>query len=137
LFSATQYFISIINELEKKPKNGMSSCKKDLCDLFSQLDQNQFIEIGADLKASKNGILKKIRFPNSQKSIGKRGGNRLIALLLTQTNEFIFLYVYPKTGRFGKDNVNDKELAFFLQNYLSDRENGKLIFLGNQNDLKL
>lgn len=93
----------------KKLSKRYKSLKQDLGVLVTELMQNP--EMGTDLG---NG-LHKIRMSISSKGKGKRGGARVITLIMTlseEEKEIGLHFIYDKSER---ENITDKELQTVLR----------------------
>ena len=56
--------------------------------------------------------------PYIKKRIAGRGGYRIYFFLLIKDENVYLIYVHPKTGKFGKDNVDDKTKAYLYKRVL-------------------
>lgn len=78
---------------------------------------------------SDSGIAKviKVRVPNSSQNKGKSAGFRVIYLISMRTNEIVFLNIFSKIGKGGKDNVPKSEIKEYLETYKSEQKSDSLL----------
>lgn len=78
---------------------------------------------------SDSGIAKiiKTRVQNSSQNKGKSSGFRVIYFINKKTNEIIFLNIFSKVGKSGKENVSKSEIKEYLETYKSEHESNALL----------
>lgn len=113
-----------IKKFSKKSKLGYSKCAKDILDSFIN---DGFVALweGKDrLQDTGNIRVIKQRSKNSSSGQGKSSGYRTIALV--EPDERVFLmYSYPKSGKYGRDNIGDKFLASLIENCAKEIASGE------------
>lgn len=121
-------FTSVLKELTKpKFANFYSSIKKELDVFFTEyasfdqvwkknymLYENLFVRIN------------KVRLKNEVQSSGKSGGFRLIIICDNRTHEIGLLYIFPKVGPKGKDNINLDFSKKLVKSYSEAKKSGQL-----------
>lgn len=123
-FCTTTTFRKDLESLCSRPKFGYSSCKKDISSEFKRAKTFQEIWNKPTSILDKGNIrIIKSRIPNSGQNTGKSGGFRIIFLANKKTNEVCLLHIYPKTGKYGKENILDKELERLLTEYFNEKTN--------------
>ncbi len=122
----TSDFFSQATRLIKKPKDGYQSCLEDIISSISNKNINDLI-IGNPVLFEQDPInLVKIRLPNSFQKLSKRDGFRLISVIDKESESFTLVYIFPKTGKYGQDNISKKDEINLLNNYLDEEEAEKL-----------
>lgn len=78
---------------------------------------------------SDSGIAKiiKTRVLNSSQNKGKSSGFRVIYFINKKTNEIVFLNIFSKVGKGGKENVSKSEIKEYLETYKSERKSNTLL----------
>ncbi|MDR2121600.1 MAG: hypothetical protein LBP34_00605 [Flavobacteriaceae bacterium] len=78
---------------------------------------------------SDSGIAKiiKLRVPNSSQNKGKSAGFRVIYFITKRTNLVVFLNIFSKVGKGGKDNVPKSEIKEYLETYKSEQRSASLL----------
>lgn len=66
---------------------------------------------------------------------GKRGGFRIISIVDIHDDSITFLDIYPKTGKYGKSDLDYSEYKKILETYIESKINDSLYELGSANDL--
>ena len=128
-YYCTSYFVRTIKTLTSKKIFKYNSCIKDIKAEFASKSLNQIIQTSYSLFPMENRkfSIMKIRIKNSDQKVGKRGGYRLIFLINEEKQFIAFLFLYPKTGRFGKENYDNPELKEFLNTFITEYEGNTLI----------
>jgi hypothetical protein len=76
--------------------------------------------------------------PYIKKRIGGRGGFRFYYLLIIKGESLYLMYVHPKTGVYGSDNITDESKAKLYKDVLLCIENRNLYHLSlNENSNKI
>ncbi len=73
-----------------------------------------------------SGVAKIIKVRVSDGIKGKSAGFRLILVANSKTFVVTFLYVFPKTGKYARENINNDELRSILNDYKEEREQESL-----------
>ncbi|MBI5219913.1 MAG: hypothetical protein HY958_13380 [Bacteroidia bacterium] len=126
-FSRTSEFNDALNELLKKPKHGYVNCKEDIKNAFKdQVFQNiwQWPDV---IFHQDNLKIVKLRLSNSFLKVGKSGGYRLVYVIFNDSEEICFLYIYPKSGALGADDLKDSAYPNFLKKYHKEKTENSLI----------
>lgn len=64
--------------------------------------------------------------PYIKKRLGGRGGYRVYFLLIMKDERLYLMFVHPKTGSMGSDNINDESKAYLYKKVLSCIKAGDL-----------
>jgi hypothetical protein len=126
-FYTTPEFLQVINELCKRPKDGYSSCKEDICNEFKDKSLEELWDTEPFLINNSRLRLIKARFCNSGASIGQSGAFRILYIITKDIEEIIFIYVFPKRGKFGKQNISLDESKEYFKNAIEAKKNNTLI----------
>ena len=59
-----------------------------------------------------------IEVPHIKKRLGGRGGFRVYFLLIIKDESLYFMFVHPKTGSQGSDNITDESKAYLYKKVL-------------------
>jgi mRNA-degrading endonuclease RelE of RelBE toxin-antitoxin system len=133
-FYCTSDFKKAVQKLTQKKKYRYNSCIEDIKQEFLSKKFQEIIDSSFKLPRIGDIQVIKLRIKNSEQNIGKRGGYRIIALAHLEKQIIIFLFLYPKRGRFEQENFDEStDLPHFLENFRHERENKTLIFLDIQN----
>lgn len=119
--------ISTFNEdielLTGRSKHGYSSVCLDIKKHFQDLSFESFLNNSLCIFDSEEFRIFKIRLPNSGQNIGKSGGFRLICLADKRRTIPVLLHIYPKKGKYGKDDIDDKQLLLIAETYTAEMNN--------------
>lgn len=121
-FLATSEFINCLQYLIKK----YPTIQTDICNELSSLSFEEIFAKKYVLKDSGNYKILKVRISNAQQNKGKSAGFRLILFLNKLTTEVCFLYIFPKVGPEGKDNISPQDIKILMNNLKNERDNGTL-----------
>ncbi|GEM_PF-1181073 len=136
-YLCTSDFIRSINNLTRKPKYQYNSCIKDIKDELKEKNITQIIDSAFLLYQNMELHVLKIRIKKSEQRVGKSGGYRLIAAANNKTNRIAFLQIYPKTGRFKKEDFDkDDELDKHLETLQKEIETNSIMKF-NLSDVEL
>lgn len=111
-----------IAELTERSKYGYASVRLDIRKKFSDLTYQSFLDNSLQLVDAIEFRLFKIRLPNSGLNIGSSGGFRLICLADKVNKQAVLLHIYPKKGKFGKENTTEAELHSLMKEYVLNRD---------------
>jgi hypothetical protein len=120
-------------EFEKlKSKKSYSTIEQDIFEYFFE-KSSEDIASGVRLNHS-------IDAPYIKKRLRGRGGFRIYFLLLIKDNSVYLMFIHPKTGSLGSDNITDESKAYLYKKVLDsigsnelykltlDKEGMKIIF---------
>ncbi|MGG8496082.1 hypothetical protein ACQY1Q_06675 [Tenacibaculum sp. TC6] len=93
-----------------KSKNSYKSIEKDIIDYFFTKTKEE-LRSGTRLNHSDEA-------PYIKKRIGGRGGFRFYFLLILVKDSLYLMYVHPKTGSKGVDNITDESKAYLYKKVL-------------------
>lgn len=116
------HFQKSINLFCKRPKDGYSKCKTDLKVFFASKDFFQLWDIPTRLIDKHPNRIIKVRLPNSAQNIGKSSGYRVIYLIDFEKQELTFLNIFPKTGKYGLENITVKDLEHLISLFVAEKE---------------
>jgi mRNA-degrading endonuclease RelE of RelBE toxin-antitoxin system len=125
---ASSAYLAEIERFKKKKKSLYSKVEEDLHKWFedhftfeSIFESNYFLRDVGLVR------LIKIRFPNSNTNKGASSGYRLILLCNKKTQSVGLIYIFPKTGKFGKTNIDDQQEKKLLDIFFSEFKSGILV----------
>ncbi|NLA24716.1 MAG: hypothetical protein GX879_07095 [Bacteroidales bacterium] len=106
-------------EFEKlKSKNSYKTIEREIIDYF--------------IKKSPEELLSGVRLNNSidtpyiKKRLGGRGGFRVYFLLMIKNNALYLMFVHPKTGSQGSDNITDESKVYLYKKVFNCIQSGDL-----------
>lgn len=73
-----------------------------------------------------NSCLIKMRVANAGRNEGKSGGFRVITFVSIEKKEVSLLQIYPKTGRYAQETIDEDELEYVLGIYIKERNEAEL-----------
>ena len=123
-FFSTEAFRKSLNSYLKKDE--YKNCIKDLCDFFSDKSIDTIYTQPILIAPNKNIHFIKSRINNSIFNKGKSGGYRLYYYVDKSLAHVYLIGYYPKTGRYGKDDLTDTELKILIRNFASEKQKGML-----------
>lgn len=98
-------------EFEKlKSKKSYSTIEQDIFEYFFE-KSSEDIASGVRLNHS-------IDAPYIKKRLRGRGGFRIYFLLLIKDNSVYLMFIHPKTGSLGSDNITDESKAYLYKKVL-------------------
>jgi mRNA-degrading endonuclease RelE of RelBE toxin-antitoxin system len=127
---AAQTYLTELAKLSKKKKGLYSSVSKDVESWFKE--HNAFALIwGSNYTLRDTGIIRiiKVRLSNSQTNKGSSSGYRLILCCNDKTKTVGLLYIFPKTGPLGMDNINEELEKKLVRRYIEEHKNGSIYCL--------
>jgi hypothetical protein len=120
-------------EFEKlKSKKSYSTIEQEIFEYFFEKSLED-ISSGVRLNHSADA-------PYIKKRLGGRGGFRIYFLLLIKGNSVYLMFIHPKTGPMGSDNITDESKAYLYKKVLEsirsndlykltlDKEGMKIVF---------
>ncbi len=99
-------------------KNSYSSIEQDIIDTFFNKEAHQLLS-GTRLNNSNDT-------PYIKKRLNGSGGFRLYYLLLIKDGKLILMFLHPKTGSLGYDNISDESKAFLYKQALESLKHNTL-----------
>ncbi|MEM7659061.1 MAG: hypothetical protein AAF399_23265 [Bacteroidota bacterium] len=135
-------FFNSLHKLRKKPKDGYENVAADICNILQTpaLSSTEFVCISDTIQHIQDGnklILVKTRFPNSAMKEGKRGGFRVITIVNLEEDTITLLEVYPKKGKYGKQDLSIGEYRELLKAYILAIREDSLQEVDPTDDLRL
>lgn len=125
-FSSTDTFNRQITNLIKRPKDGYSSVKEDICKEFRGKTYQEIFNSPEMVKDERHIRIIKMRLRNSAQNLSKRDGYRLIYLIHKESKDIVLLYVYPKRGNKGQSTVSENDILNFIECYIENKESNTL-----------
>jgi hypothetical protein len=104
-----------------KKKNSYSSIEKDIIDYFFGKEVNELIS-GTRLNHS-------AETPYIKKRINGSGGFRVYFLLIIKDEKIYLMFLHPKTGSMGYDNITDESKSLLYKKVLDNILNNQLYLL--------
>jgi mRNA-degrading endonuclease RelE of RelBE toxin-antitoxin system len=126
-FHSISTFRQSVENLCRKEKNGYQSCKKDICDFFSDLSIEDIWELNTRLREMGSIRVIKVRLKNSFQNLSSSDGFRLIVCCNKKTQTVVFLNIYPKRGKLGQLDQSREEYKRQLKIYAEELSNNKLV----------
>lgn len=123
-FFTTEPFRKFIESYLKKDE--YKSCKKDLCSFFLDKSIETIFSQPILVAPNKNFNFIKSRLENSCFNKGKSGGDRLYYYVDRVLNHVHLVGFFPKTGKYGRDDLTDTELKVLIRNFSTEKEKGLL-----------
>ena len=103
-----------------KSKNSYKTIEKDIINYFFNKTKDKLCS-GTRLNHSNEA-------PYIKKRIGGRGGFRFYFLLILIKNSLYLMYVHPKTGSKGAENITDDSKAYLYKKVLECIESSKDLY---------
>ena len=104
-----------------KKKNSYLSIEKDIIDYFFEKEVNELIS-GTRLNNS-------AETPYIKKRINGSGGFRVYFLLVIKDEKLYLMFLHPKTGSMGYDNISDELKSLLYKKVLESILNNELYIL--------
>lgn len=118
----------------KRDELGYKNCKEDLCDFFKSKSIESIFEQPILVAPGKDFNFIKSRIENSYYNKGKSAGFRLY-YYVDKVQSYVYLIgFYPKTGKYGRDDLSDTELKILIKNFAQEKKDGILIEHDINND---
>lgn len=126
-------------KLTKKQKDGYALLCQDIYNSLRDLTIDQIYSLPDMVRLSSDGVFRvnKVRIPNSTTNESKRDGYRLVILVNKKLNHIAFLNVYPKKGKYGREDQEDWEYEKQIQIYQEQLKSSKLAKIKNTKELQL
>jgi len=140
-FFGIDTFIEDLNELCKKRKDNYFTVKSDICNELNTCETLDIViqksKVIGKISDTDAKLLLKTRYRNSAMNEGKSAGFRTYSIVNKEKNEITFLSVYPKIGKFGKEDLSDSDLKEVLIEYINQYRNYTLKLLDINNKLQI
>jgi len=134
-------FIANLNELCKKPKDNYFTINADICNELIICENVDAIiqksKVIGKISDTDLKLLLKTRFRNSAMNEGKSAGFRTYSIANKENNTLTFLSVYPKKGKYAKEDLTQSELKEVLIKYIYQFKNNSFKELDINNNLQL
>jgi mRNA-degrading endonuclease RelE of RelBE toxin-antitoxin system len=121
-FSATTNFIARIGALKNVRRGVYSTIEDEIRASFKGLTIEQIRQNRDMILFNDEYIVIKLRMPDKKHRLSKKDGYRLIYLVYKDTEEVIFLDVYPKNGPSQQLDIDDKQLVALVNQLADERE---------------
>ncbi len=121
-FSATTNFIARIGTLKNVRRGVYSTIEDEIRASFKGLTIEQIRQNRDMILFNDEYIVIKLRMPDKKHRLSKKDGYRLIYLVYKDTEEVIFLDVYPKNGPSQQLDIDDKQLVALVNQLADERE---------------
>lgn len=121
-FYAISLFRNQICELCKKKKDAYYNILRDLYTAIGNTSIEE-IRINRDMVYDDESVvIVKFRVANSASKLSKKDGFRLIYLAFKNSEDVVFLYVYPKRGKYGLNNISDSFFKELIKTYMEEKK---------------
>jgi len=125
-FSATTNFNARIGALKNVRKGVYATVEEEIRASFKGLTIEQIRQNRDMILFNDEYIVIKLRMPDKKHRLSKKDGYRLIYLVYKDTEEVIFLDIYPKNGPSQQLDIDDKQLIELVNQLADEREKGLL-----------
>lgn len=125
-FHAITYFNDCIRALIKAKRGIYGNV---INELKSEFSNKTIVEIRNNrdmILLSDEAIVIKLRLPDKKHKLAKKDGYRLIYLVSKNTENVVFLEIYPKRGPLQQINISDNDLARLLNQFAEEASAGTL-----------
>ena len=128
-FFTTTNFRIRITALKSVKRGVYASVEDEISSSFSGLTIEQIRQNRDMILLDDEYILIKLRLPDKKHKLSKRDGFRLIYLVYKNTEEVVFMDIYPKNGPMQQLDIDDAQLAvLILQLAEEKRQNILMLF---------
>lgn len=127
VFYSISTFRKELSALQSLKTREYSSVWDDIINEFNKKDISEIRNTVPLILLQGNIKLIKTRIPNSFLKYGKSNGYRLLYLVRMDREEVVFLFVYPKRGKKGINNVKDTLYIKLISTYIEETNNGSLL----------
>jgi len=125
--------LSALLKIKRAVYGGVAS---EICNAFKNAPVEQ-IRTNRDMILMDNeSIVIKLRLPDKKHRLSKSDGYRLIYMVMKHVEVVVFLDIYPKRGPLQQLDIDDNELNRLLREFLTEFNNGSVVFHNIDNDLK-
>lgn len=125
-FSATTNFNACIAALKNVRRGVYATVEDEIRASFKGLTIEQIRQNRDMILFNDEYVVIKLRMPDKKHRLSKKDGYRLIYLVYKDTEEVIFLDVYPKNGPSQQLDIDDKQLVELINQLADEREKGLL-----------
>jgi mRNA-degrading endonuclease RelE of RelBE toxin-antitoxin system len=125
-FSAITNFNARIAALKDVRRGVYATVEDEILSSFKGLTIEQIRQNRDMILFNDDYIVIKLRIPDKKHRLSKKDGYRLIYLVYKETEEVIFLDVYPKNGLSQQLDIDDKQLVDLVNQLADEREKGLL-----------
>ena len=125
-FSATTNFNARIGALKNLRRGVYATVEEEIRASFKGLTIEQIRQNRDMILFNDEYIVIKLRMPDKKHRLSKKDGYRLIYLVYKDTEEVIFLDIYPKNGPSQQLDIDDKQLIELVNQLADEREKGLL-----------
>jgi len=125
-FSATTNFNARIADLKDVRRGVYATVEDEISASFKGLTIEQIRQNRDMILFNDEYIVIKLRMPDKKHRLSKKDGYRLIYLVYKDTEEVIFLDIYPKNGPSQQLDIDDKQLVELVCQLADEREKGLL-----------
>ena len=125
------------SKLTRKPKDGYESVVKDICDALKSMDDSILRDTNDRIRQEQNFRIVKLRVKNSHQNLPKNDAFRLIYWVSTKSDNLVLLFVYPKRGSLGINNLTNVEFKRLLEEMLNEKEKSILQMVDIANNLNV
>ena len=125
-FSATTNFNARIAALKNVRRGVYATVEDEIRASFKGLTIEQIRQNRDMILFNDEYVVIKLRMPDKKHRLSKKDGYRLIYLVYKDTEEVIFLDVYPKNGPSQQLDIDDKQLVELVNQLADEREKGLL-----------
>jgi mRNA-degrading endonuclease RelE of RelBE toxin-antitoxin system len=125
-FSSTTNFNSRVDALKSVRRGVYATVEEEIRTSFKGLTIEQIRQNRDMILFNDEYILIKLRMPDKKHRLSKKDGYRLIYLVYKETEEVVFLDVYPKNGPSQQLDIDDAQLIELVSQLADEREKGMI-----------
>ncbi len=125
-FSSITYFNTRIAALKDVRRGVYATVEDEIRTSFKGLTIEQIRQNRDMILFNDEYIVIKLRMPDKKHRLSKKDGYRLIYLVYKDTEEVVFLDVYPKNGPSQQLDIDDAQLIELVSQLADEREEGRL-----------
>lgn len=126
VFVATSNFRNSSNLLTKRIENGYGACLNDVCNNLKNLSFKDIAARHFLIKKIGNLSVIKLRIQNSDQKLSSAAGYRLILVCNENHDHVALLEIYPKRGKYSKNDLTKTEYKNILNTYGIELKSGSL-----------
>lgn len=122
---AAKDFLTEYAKLAKKKKGPYGNIEKDIEGWFRSHYTFELIwASNYSLRDSGHCRIIKVRIINSKAGKGSSAGFRLLVLCNQKTQSVGLMYLFPKTGNAGRDNIDENQEKKYISRFLEEHKSG-------------